>query len=134
MIYETSDRNIWISAIDKGAFFLDLNTQKINRINIPATHINCIYEDASSLIWIGTRSRGLYSYNRKTDSMKSYIYDPKDATSISGQTILDMHEDKNGILWFGTNGGLNKYDRANDKFNHFTEEDGLSSNASFSFW
>ncbi len=132
LIYETSDHNIWISAIDKGLFFLDLNTQKINRINIPATHINCIYEDASSLIWIGTRSRGLYSYNRKTDSMKSYIYDPKDATSISGQTILDMHEDKNGILWFGTNGGLNKYDRANDKFNHFTEEDGLSSNAGFS--
>ncbi len=131
LIYETSDGNIWISTNNKGLFFLNLNTRKINRINVPAAHINCIYEDVYGFLWLGSFSRGLYSYNRKTDSIKSYIYDPKDATSISGQTILDIQEDKNGILWFGTNGGLNKYDRSNGKFSHLTEEDGLPGNATF---
>lgn len=132
LIYETSDRNIWISTSGEGLFFLNLITRKINRVNIPAAHINCIYEDALGLIWIGSFTRGLYSYDRKTDSIKSYIYNPKDTTSISGQTILVAREDKNGILWFGTNGGLNKYDPSTSSFTHFTDKNGILSGATFS--
>ena len=124
MIYETSDRNIWING--SGLHFLNLNTQKVNRINIPANYINCIYEDSKGLLWIGTFNRGLYSLNRKTDSIKSYLYNPIDTTGISGLTILDIYEDKNGILWFATNGGLNKFNSSTGLFTHFKVKDDLN--------
>jgi len=131
LVYEAPDRNIWINGIDKGLFFLNPITQKINKVKIPVTNINFIYADAYGLLWIGTFNLGLYSYNRKIDSIKSYIYFPSDIKGVSGRTILDACEDKNGNLWFGSNGGLNKYNRITDSFTHFTDKDGLPSNATF---
>ncbi len=132
LVYEASDGSIWIGTSDYGFFSVDLTRQKIIRINIPAENVNCILEDAYGLVWIGTFSRGLYCYNRKNGSIKSYIYVTNDTTSISGQNILYACEGRNGILWIGTNGGLNKYNRSTDSFTHFTEKDGLPSNALFS--
>ena len=36
-----------------------------------------------------------------------------------------MYEDSDGILWIGTGGGLNKFNRATESFIYFSEEDGL---------
>jgi signal transduction histidine kinase/ligand-binding sensor domain-containing protein/DNA-binding response OmpR family regulator len=120
IIYEAHDGSIWIGA--NGFFSLDFTTKKINKIKMPDAYLNCIYEDSYGLLWIGTFTRSLYSYNRKTDSIKSYLYIPGDTLSISGQTILDVCQDKNGILWVETNGGINKYNRSTDSFIHFIDK------------
>jgi len=38
-----------------------------------------------------------------------------------------MYEDRTGNIWIGTLGGLDKFDRENDRFTHYTAKDGLSS-------
>jgi len=40
-----------------------------------------------------------------------------------------MYEDRTGTFWIGTLGGLDKFDRKNEQFTHYTKKDGLSSDA-----
>ena len=41
----------------------------------------------------------------------------------------NIHEDQAGILWVGTTGGLYRYNRENETFAHYTENQGLPSGA-----
>lgn len=130
-VFKSSDGKIWVGTESDGLFVLQNSSKILTKIKIPAKDINDIYEDNHGLLWIGARMRGLYSCDLKSDSLKSYLYDKNDPTSLSGQTVLDIQQDKNGILWIGTNFGLNKFDYSTGKFKHFTEKDGLPSNAVF---
>jgi len=48
-----------------------------------------------------------------------FRYDADDSTSISNNSIQCIAEDKDGTLWIGTHGGLNRYDRALNNFERF---------------
>jgi ligand-binding sensor domain-containing protein len=75
---------------------------------------NCIFQDSRGFIWIGTDD-GLNKY----DGYEFTIYKPllDNKFSISSPRILSIAEDNSGNLWIGTNGGgLNRYDRNNDRF------------------
>src|ERR1044071_1212543 len=43
--------------------------------------------------------------------------------------VMGMYQDRHGYLWFGTYGGLSRFD--GNQFRTYTKEDGLSSNAIF---
>ncbi|MBD3306154.1 hypothetical protein GF339_07185, partial [candidate division KSB3 bacterium] len=65
-----------------------------------------IVQDAQGFIWFGTRN-GLYRYDGYT--LQKYQHDPNDPTSISGNRIRALHEDRQGNLWIGLiDGGLNR--------------------------
>jgi hypothetical protein len=51
-------------------------------------------------------------------------YDSKDG--LAGSTIYCMTQDKDGFMWFGTEGGLSRFDGTH--FKNFTKEDGLPDN------
>ena len=51
-------------------------------------------------------------------------YDSKDG--LAGSTVYCMVQDKDGFLWFGTEGGLSRFDGTH--FKNFTKEDGLPDN------
>ncbi|MFI5188020.1 MAG: two-component regulator propeller domain-containing protein, partial [Chitinophagales bacterium] len=48
-----------------------------------------------------------------------------DSNSIEGAKIYSIVEDKDGILWIGTNEALNRYDFKTDHFEHFYVQDSL---------
>jgi signal transduction histidine kinase/DNA-binding response OmpR family regulator len=77
-------------------------------------------------LWIGSFGGGLMKYNRDTDDFSFYKNDPKDHNSLSSNSIASICEDKNGILWIGTNGsGLNRFDKKNNQIKRYREKDGL---------
>jgi ligand-binding sensor domain-containing protein len=78
---------------------------------------NCIFQDSRGLIWIGTED-GLNKYDGYTFTV--YKPEPNNPNSISNSRILSIVEDQSGNLWIGTNGGgLNRYNRNNEQFQHF---------------
>jgi serine phosphatase RsbU (regulator of sigma subunit) len=91
--------------------------------------IFCIFEDRSSILWIGTFGGGLNRFDPETGTFTKYTLDINNPKSISDNFILSIYEDQSDNLWVGTvEGGLNKLDRTTGNFTRFTKKDGLPDN------
>ena len=66
--------------------------------------------------------------NGENFEIEGYVFDPEYPNGISSSQITCVSQDKNGMIWIGTNGGLNQYSKEEDAFIHYFVEDGLSSN------
>jgi signal transduction histidine kinase/ligand-binding sensor domain-containing protein len=80
----------------------------------------CILQDRKGFMWFGTRD-GLNKY----DGYEFTVYrsNPADSTSLSGNFILDIKEDKQGNLWIATSeGGISRYDWKDDTFTHYLND------------
>ncbi|CAM2066335.1 SpoIIE family protein phosphatase [Sulfidibacter corallicola] len=73
-------------------------------------------------VWVGTRNRGLYRYDRERDSFEAYLHDPDNFESLSSNLVSHIHRDRRGGLWISTyGGGLNKYLPDSDTFSRFLD-------------
>lgn len=90
---------------------------------------NCVLQDSKGFIWIGT-SRGLNRFDGV--SFKTYLFDSKDSTSISGNAVFAIIEDTLKNMWLATNKSLNLYNRQKDNFSKksFHVKDTLYNNLS----
>jgi len=66
---------------------------------------------------------GLDKFDRSRNIFSHYRHDPDDSTSISSDFIWNIHEDKKGNLWIGTDGGgLDKFDYQENIFHHYQSD------------
>jgi ligand-binding sensor domain-containing protein len=80
-------------------------------------HVQCIMQDSKGYIWIGTQE-GLNRYDGY--NFRVYRNDNKDSTSICGDRIEAIVEDKEGLIWIITYfDGVSYYDRTTDEFTQF---------------
>lgn len=77
--------------------------------------------DSYGYLWVGTAGSGLFRI--KDEGVFNY---PLPETGLLSNHITALYIDGSGILWVGTDRGLNRYDGEN--FVSYTIEDGLSSN------
>lgn len=87
------------------------------------SHINCIFESSSHIIWVGTRN-GLWKYDPRTLNLKSY----SSADGLGSDIIRGIEEDSEGRLWISTENGLCCFDPQSSQIRVYTERDGLRSN------
>jgi signal transduction histidine kinase/streptogramin lyase/DNA-binding NarL/FixJ family response regulator len=87
--------------------------------------IYAIYEDTAGLIWVSS-STGLSRYDKSVDAFTVYRHDPNDPKSIGeGAAILAMQsiaEDSTGNIWYGTQKGLNRYDKQTNAFTGYAHD------------
>ena len=110
-------------------FLTTLNLRGIDAINnlsfdfysqehgLSNNQIHCVLQDKKGWIWIGT-SQGVCRF----DGYRFTVFknNPDDSTSLKGNLVRTIYEDKKGQLWIGTeNGGLNKFDRDKENFQHY---------------
>lgn len=76
--------------------------------------VTSITEDSFGTYWIGTRS-GLNRIIGK--SIKTYIHNPADSSSIAGNNIINVLNDKYNNIWVLCLDGLSKYNQIKDNFN-----------------
>ncbi len=86
-------------------------THLTTRDGLSGNIINCITQDSSGFIWIGT-SDGLNRYDGR--HFKIYRSDPLQYNSIPDNSISSIAIDKYGIVWAGTNDGLCSIDPITD--------------------
>ncbi len=82
-----------------------------------------VYEDQANTIWVGTKSKGLYVYNR--DAFKAVNLALKAAQVPVVNSIL---EDNKQCLWMGTNLGILKFDTRQKHTKLFNQKEGLIGN------
>ncbi|MEO8149980.1 MAG: two-component regulator propeller domain-containing protein [Bacteroidia bacterium] len=147
-LYCDSKNTMWISTYGAGTY-----TVKVNDLNFESSALlqlnpvlhdekdssslssDCLYtfvEDADGNIWAGANN-GLNRYNAVTKKWSRFYNIQGNAYSIHGNDVRSLAFDKKGNLWIGTNGGgLNRYNKAENNFSHFTMENGLPDNAIYS--
>lgn len=72
--------------------------------SIPHNYIVTLYRDSKDNLWIGTNS-GLCKYIAEKDLFQFFNFGTSDK-SYSNCNISSLSEDKNGLLWIGTEEGL----------------------------
>ncbi len=83
------------------------------------TWLQYLYEDSDSILWIGTTNGGLNRFDPKTEEFRHFYHSRADSLSISNNTVKCILEPEiygDQILWIGTNGGLNKFNKVTGTF------------------
>ena len=126
---------LWIGT-NKGLAILDINNNKIidityilDEMGVSDKFIRAVYEDSKGNYYIGCfLEGGLIKINPNTKEYKIYKNIVNDDSSISNNSIRYINEDLYGNILVGTSHGINILNLSTDKFNHYTEKDGLINN------
>ncbi|MFI5187505.1 MAG: two-component regulator propeller domain-containing protein [Chitinophagales bacterium] len=78
-----------------------------------------IYQDKQGLLWFGRWGLGLVRYNPKDNSFKHFLSDAKDSSSILGDLVNSILEDRSGSFWVAGMGGINRLNRKTGRFEHY---------------
>lgn len=133
-LLEDRDRKIWIGTT-RGVSVYDPVTGQFHEFEkdiISPSSIDYLYEDSGGNIWMATRNRGVYCYNKPEGTLRNYAYSP-DGKGLPDNYVNSVFEDSDRNIWIGTHeGGLCKYNRQSEVFTVLTVKDGLPSNTIFS--
>jgi len=87
--------------------------------------INAMYQDDDGVFWLATWGGGLDRLEFEEEDplaprFTHYKNDPDDPSSLSHNSLYNIHEDESGGIWIGTlGGGLNRFDRHTEQFSRF---------------
>jgi ligand-binding sensor domain-containing protein len=96
---------------------IEIRFKKFNvEDGLSASRVNCILQDHYGFMWFGTYD-GLNRYDGfEFEIFRSSV---SDKSSLSGNTIYDIIQDKNQNIWIATIGGLDLFHEAANSFIHF---------------
>ena len=119
-IYCDSKNKLWVGSKGKG--LTQINDTIFTKIDeIGKTTPTAIVEDAQGNIWIGSEGQGLYKYS-ETDSIRRY----KVQDGLLANLITSLNIDMDDNVWIGSNKGLNKYVKSENRFYTYTEKLGFT--------
>jgi len=123
-IAEDSKGNIWVIVHGKGVDRFDPDTKIFHHYNSKNSLLSNDYAfqvliDSNDNLWVGS-VYGLNMLKKGASKFKTYISVPNDSTTINGNEILSIHQDKKHYIWISTADGLNRYNHESDNFTRFT--------------
>ncbi|HJW29642.1 MAG TPA: two-component regulator propeller domain-containing protein, partial [Saprospiraceae bacterium] len=84
----------------------------------PRKHIiRGVSPGANGIYWVGSYGNGLSVFDSRTSAFTAhYHHDPSNERSLSDDYINSVFTDKSGIVWIGTEIGLDKFDPFTQQF------------------
>jgi signal transduction histidine kinase/ligand-binding sensor domain-containing protein/CheY-like chemotaxis protein len=95
---------------------------------LEARDIFAITEDRRGSLWLGTGVFGLVNLNPVTGQWKNYKANGDAPDSLSNTRVNTTHVDRSGLVWAGTQNGLNRLDPNTGRIKAYFERDGLAGN------
>ncbi|MBT1702316.1 hybrid sensor histidine kinase/response regulator transcription factor [Chryseosolibacter indicus] len=128
-IYPDRDKNLWIGT-DGGLDRFDYKTKTFkhyknkpgNPHSIAEGAITALYKDHEGNLWIGT-DKGLNILDNKENRFRHFVKRERNNNGLTHNYVKSIFEDKYGNIWIGTwGGGLNRFDKDTETFEHFTTQ------------
>ncbi len=147
-LLEVNDSTVWVATHSGGlsvikdplgrCMFSNYTEETPENSTISSNILRCLFKDFDGNIWIG-------SYDGLNLVSKEYVNSPEkkvkifrskmgDTSSLNNDDVICIHQDHNGVMYFGTyGGGINylNYEQIKTqsyKWNKITTKQGLSSN------
>ncbi|MEE9118717.1 MAG: two-component regulator propeller domain-containing protein, partial [Calditrichia bacterium] len=131
-----------MASFQNGLYKIELENGKIkhykNQPDNPASlsdnEVWAIYQSRkeSKDLWIGTIKGGLNRFDIQTEEFTHYQHQPGNQSSLAGNFVYSVFKDKSGLMWIGTNLGVDKFEPLKPRFqtipDHAGKPEGLSGN------
>lgn len=128
-LFEDSRGRIWIGSISgdvnvfyrESEIFCRILQEKMHGDKLTTNEITAIAEAPDGTMWLATKGDGLIQIlvdgaNGCHCSYRQFLHDPADDRSLSSDLVANLFFDENGVLWVGTENGLNQYDKSTKSF------------------
>ena len=122
-------RNVWFATWG-GLSRFDETTRRFENHTPPGLDPKYLSmaEDAAGRIWLGTHRYGLQRFDPATRAFT--LYPANDARDgVSNGRVNAVHVDRRGVVWVGTQNGLDALDPATGRIRKYHSVDGLPGNA-----
>ncbi len=119
-MYTDHQGTLWIGTFDGGINRFDEKTETFTTY-LNGESILQIYEDRSDRFWVTTVTNGLFLLDRNTG--KTIQYTTEDG--LPNNAVEGIIQDKQGLLWLATSGGVARFDPKTKTFITYNEEDGF---------
>jgi signal transduction histidine kinase/ligand-binding sensor domain-containing protein len=131
-ILEDRSNTLWVGTFGGGLHVINpangsasvymANANASNPRSVGSNFIVSLYEDRQAIVWIGTSGSGINKFDRQRSTFTSYGLTPNSNTGLSNKDVFALHEDSDGAVWVGTNGGINKFYRPSKTFTVFQND------------
>jgi signal transduction histidine kinase/ligand-binding sensor domain-containing protein/CheY-like chemotaxis protein len=117
---------IWattVQGINKydGMSFTNFMPQAPGNKNTPQFYQNML-EDRNGVLWFCNYGAGLVRHDPALNTWKFYQHDEKNPNSLAHNTTWYVFQDRDGILWISTFGGLSRFDPATERFTNYRND------------
>ena len=138
-VLEVKNGNL-LTGTSKGLYSFNPATGIFTKSDIPQLNDGYIYSicsDKDNTLWVGS-SRGLFNFSTDSKEIRVYVNQAGNQSSISGNNVLNLLNDKSDILWINSYGsGISKLNRNGSRFVSYSNQPGndrsLSNNSVTSF-
>lgn len=119
---------LWIGTMDGGLNRLDPVTDAVDVFRggpdrlLGANGVMSLLEDRRGRIWIGTNGGGVSLFDPRTQVWRRFTHDPNDPHTLSSPRAAALTEDASGLIWVGTDAGLNLLDSETGKVTQFRHD------------
>ena len=130
--YMTKEGQLYIGS-SKGVYRSDSSKTGFSKIeSVGDEYINCIRQDISGILWVGTLGNGIFCLD-KNGNLLAHAGSEKSGQGLTSRFITSFHEDSRHRMWVTTEGGGVCYTQPGYhleklQFNRIEVKDGLPSN------
>jgi ligand-binding sensor domain-containing protein len=129
--------NLWFSSRDAdGFYYYDTAEKKFHSIrSFPGLNVFAgnggrkVFHDSKGRYWLGFNGSGLGMYDPSTGKHYQWRASTAHNKGIAGDAIVDIKEDKKGIVWISTFTGLTAIDPATFSISNYNHTNGLINNS-----
>ena len=131
-LMEDSDHNIWVVTMGNGVYRYTPDTHQVKHFmhqegqstSISSNSVSNVMETSRGEIWFSTDRGGVCRFNKRDETFTTFSIED----GLPDDTGYKILEDKNGMLWFGTNNGLVKLNPDTRECQVYTTCNGLPGN------
>lgn len=119
------EKRLWVGTENEGVLVYEYATGNLVKSFTPDqrpffSRVNAIHQDQDGLIWVLTKAEGIALIDPVTNAMRNMRQDIYEQNTLSANDCYSIFQDQTGVLWIGTSGEINFYDREQRKFKHYS--------------
>jgi signal transduction histidine kinase/ligand-binding sensor domain-containing protein/DNA-binding response OmpR family regulator len=112
----------------KGTYYSYLHAKKNLNSLLSNYTTSVIVSKKTGLVWVGTYSSGLDSFDPRTRTFTHYTTTATKGHQLSSNYIYALLEDRKGQMWIGTDNGVNVFNPATGQIKVYLESVGMKRN------